>query len=320
MLLKDQVAVITGGSSGIGRAAALLFAKEGAALAILDRSPEGKEVSSEIERNGGSCLFIQTDVRSRQALTAAVEDIVDRFGRIDVLFSNAGINPRLGKIEDTTDEQWNEVIETNLRSCFDVIKAVIPHMVARRYGSIIATSSISGRVWAADHSVPYGVSKTGIEAIIKSVAAQYGPVGIRSNCVLPGFIETPLNWVKDPDVKERIINRIPLRRAGTPEDVAKVALFLASDLSSYVNGESIIVDGGFTLYLGARSTYAAMAHLSCGLFALAAEVWRPITWIAILPLAIGICPIGAAVVQFVRGFQAICVYQCETGAALCQPT
>ncbi|MGZ4032399.1 MAG: SDR family NAD(P)-dependent oxidoreductase, partial [Tumebacillaceae bacterium] len=98
-----------------------------------------------------------------------------------------------------------------------------------------------------DHSVPYGVTKTGIEAIVKSVAAQYGPFGVRSNCILPGFIETPLNWVTDAAVKERIVNRIPLRRAGTPEDVAKVALFLASDLSSYVNGDAIIVDGGFTI-------------------------------------------------------------------------
>lgn len=247
MLLQDQVAVVTGGSSGIGRATSLLFAKEGAAVVILDRSEEGERVEADIKGQGGQSWFLQVDLRDRPAIQETIERIMQRFMQIDVLFSNAGINPNIGNIENTTDALWAEILETNLQSAFDVIRAVVPHMSARKKGSIIATSSISGRVWAADHSVPYGVSKTGIEAIVKSVAVQYGPHGVRSNCVLPGFIETPLNWVKEQEVKERIINRIPLRRAGTPDDVAKAVLFLASDLSSYVNGASLIVDGGFTL-------------------------------------------------------------------------
>jgi 3-oxoacyl-[acyl-carrier protein] reductase len=246
-LLKDQVAIITGGSSGIGRASAQLFAREGATIVILDRLREGEEVCSQINQFGGKAIFFQVDVRDRDSLIESIKTVVDQLGTIDILFSNAGINPHIGKIENTSDEQWDDIIQINLRSCFDVIRAVIPYMKAKRKGTIIATSSISGRVWAADHSVPYGVSKTGIEAIVKSTAAQYGPDGIRSNCILPGFIETPLNWITDPSVKEKIIGRIPLRRSGTPEDVAKTALFLASDLSSYVNGASIIVDGGFTL-------------------------------------------------------------------------
>jgi 3-oxoacyl-[acyl-carrier protein] reductase len=246
-MLNNQIALVTGGGSGIGRAAALLFAEHGAKVAVLDRSEEGQLVANEIAKMGGASLFLHVDVRDGEAIRQAVQRTADHFGGLDVLFSNAGINPHIGTIEETTDEQWEDLIDINLRSCFEVIRVVVPHMREKGRGSIIATSSISGRVWAADHSVPYGVSKTGIEAIIKSVAKQYGPFGIRANCILPGFIETPLNWVKNPEVKERIFNRIPLRRGGTPEDVAKVALFLASDLASYVNGEAIVVDGGFTI-------------------------------------------------------------------------
>lgn len=243
MLLDNKVALITGGNSGIGKAAAELFADNGAQVVVLDKSITDRTEAS----SSNAITYFQADVRDQQAIKKIVDSVIDRFGKIDVLFSNAGINPHIGKIEDTQNEQWDEIIQTNLRSCFTLIREVIPCMKETKSGAIIGTSSISGRVWAADHSVPYGVAKTGIEAIIKSVAAQYGPDGIRSNCILPGFIETPLNWVTDEQVKANIMRRIPLRRAGTPLDVAKVALFLASDLSSYVNGESIIVDGGFTL-------------------------------------------------------------------------
>lgn len=247
MLLVDKTAIITGGSSGIGRAAAELFAKEGAHVHIFDRTPEGEEVSSRIRMSGGRCDFYRVDLRKKDELTDALQVVRETSSRIDILFSNAGVNPAIGKMEETTDEDWTELIETNLQSCFWLIREVLPTMVQQQSGTIIGTSSISGRIWASDHSVPYGVTKTGIEAIIKSVASQYGPMGIRSNCILPGFIETPLNWVQDEQQKDKIVSRIPLRRPGTPLDVAKVALFLASDLSSYVNGESIVVDGGFTL-------------------------------------------------------------------------
>lgn len=247
MLLVDQVAIITGGASGIGRAASLLFAGEGATVILMDRSENGIEVADEIRESGGRASFIRVDMRDQEAFHPHIQAIIDEFGSIDVLFSNAGINPHIGNIEDTSDESWSEILSTNLFTCFNVIREVVPYMTAQGHGSIVATSSISGRVWASDHSVPYGVTKTGIEAIIKSVAAQYGPKGIRANAILPGFIETPLNWVTDPEVKNRIVSRIPLRRAGNSEDVAKVALFLASSLSEYVNGASIIVDGGFTL-------------------------------------------------------------------------
>ncbi|PLS15433.1 hypothetical protein CVD28_22695 [Bacillus sp. M6-12] len=241
MLLENKVALITGGNSGIGEATTKLFVEHGAKVIVFD-----KNVNEDCELNQ-NVKCIKIDINEIEDVKKEITDIISKIGRIDILFSNAGINPNIGKIEETEDHLWEEILNTNLTSSFKIIREVIPYMKIQKYGTIIGTSSISGRVWAANHSVPYGVSKTGIEAIIKSVASQYGPDGIRSNCILPGFIETPLNWVKDESVKKNIFNRIPIRRAGTPIDVAKVALFLASDLSSYVNGESIIVDGGFTI-------------------------------------------------------------------------
>ena len=202
MLLVDQVAIITGGASGIGRAASLLFAEEGATVILMDRSESGIKVADEIRKAGRKATFIQIDIRDRDTLHHHIQEIIAEFGKIDVLFSNAGINPHIGNIAETSDESWGEILSTNLSTCFYVIREVVPHMATQRYGSIVATSSISGRVWASDHSVPYGVTKTGIEAIIKSVAAQYGPKGIRANAILPGFIETPLNWVTDPEAKK----------------------------------------------------------------------------------------------------------------------
>lgn len=241
MLLENKVALITGGNSGIGEATTKLFIEHGAKVIVFD-----KNISEEVENNQ-YITSIKIDITQIEDVRKEITDIISKFGRIDTLFSNAGINPNIGKIEETEDHHWDAILNTNLTSSFQIIREVIPYMKKQKYGTIIGTSSISGRVWAANHSVPYGVSKTGIEAIIKSIASQYGPDGIRSNCILPGFIETPLNWVKDESVKKSIFSRIPLRRAGTPKDVAKVVLFLASDLSSYVNGESIIVDGGFTI-------------------------------------------------------------------------
>jgi 3-oxoacyl-[acyl-carrier protein] reductase len=241
MLLENKIALITGGISGIGEATTKLFVEHGAKVIVFD-----KNVNDEVGNNQ-NITYIKIDITQIEDVKKEISDIISNFGRIDTLFSNAGINPNIGKIEETEDHHWEEILNTNLTSSFQIIREVIPYMKKQKCGTIIGTSSISGRVWAANHSVPYGVSKTGIEAIIKSIASQYGPDGIRSNCILPGFIETPLNWVKDESVKKNIFSRIPLRRAGTPTDVAKVALFLASELSSYVNGESIIVDGGFTI-------------------------------------------------------------------------
>ncbi len=244
--LEGKVVLITGAASGIGRATALLMASEGAAVALVDRSAGGSEVAAAIRESGGRALFLQADLAVADA-EAIVRETVEALGRLDVFFGNAGINPHLGDITETTLEDWDLITNIDLRAQFALCKAVVPHLAAQGGGSIILNASISGPIWGAEHSVPYGAAKAGVVGLVRSLAAQAGPKGIRVNAVLPGFIDTPLNWVTDPAVRERIIGRIPLRRAGQPEDVAKVVLFLASDDSAYVTGASLVVDGGFTL-------------------------------------------------------------------------
>lgn len=244
--LKGRAALITGAASGIGRATARLFAAEGAAVVLVDRAQGGAEVAAEIEANGGKAWFLQADLAEAD-LTAVVAEAVRRLGRLDIFFGNAGINPHLGDITETSLEAWDLITNIDLRAQFGLCKAVVPHMAAGGGGSVILNASISGPIWGADHSVPYGAAKAGIVGLVRSLAAQVGPRGIRVNAVLPGFIDTPLNWVTNPAVRERIIGRIPLRRSGTPEDVAKTVLFLASDDAAYVTGASLVVDGGFTL-------------------------------------------------------------------------
>lgn len=244
--LKGKAALITGAASGIGRATARLFAAEGAAVVLVDRAQGGAEVAAAIEANGGKAWFLQADLAEAD-LTAVVAEAVRRLGRLDIFFGNAGINPHLGDITETSLEAWDLITNIDLRAQFGLCKAVVPHMAAGGGGSVILNASISGPIWGADHSVPYGAAKAGIVGLVRSLAAQVGPRGIRVNAVLPGFIDTPLNWVTNPAVRERIIGRIPLRRSGTPEDVAKTVLFLASDDAAYVTGASLVVDGGFTL-------------------------------------------------------------------------
>lgn len=244
--LVGRVALVTGAASGIGRATALLFAAEGAAVAIVDRDAAGASVAAEIESNGGKAWFLQADLAEADPM-AVVDEAVQRSGRLDVFFGNAGVNPHLGDVTETSLEAWDLITHIDLRAQFGLCKGVIPHLAHGGGGSIILNASISGPIWGADHSIPYGAAKAGIVGLVRSLAAQVGPRGIRVNAVLPGFIDTPLNWVTDPAVRERIMGRIPLRRAGSPEDVAKTVLFLASDDAAYVTGASLVVDGGFTL-------------------------------------------------------------------------
>lgn len=244
--LKGRVALITGAASGIGRATAQLMAAEGALVVLVDRSEEGEAGLAQIESTGDKGWFLRTDIATADP-SLIVQEAVKRFGRLDIFFGNAGINPHLGDITATSMDAWDLVTNIDLRAQFGLCKAVVPVMEAGGGGSIILNASISGPIWGADHSIPYGAAKAGLVGLVRSLAAQVGPRGIRVNAVLPGFIDTPLNWVTDPAVRERVISRIPLRRAGQPADVAKTVLFLASDDAAYVTGASLVVDGGFTL-------------------------------------------------------------------------
>lgn len=242
-MLEGKTALVTGASRGIGRAIALRLASEGADIAFTyGRSEEkAQELASELEALGRKVLMISSDARDFSAAHKVVEQVMSEFGRIDILVNNAGLT-RDGLLLRMTEDQWDEVVEVNLKSVFNYSHAVMPVMARQRGGSIISISSVVGEAGNAGQS-NYCASKAGIIGFTKSIAKEMGPRGIRANCVAPGFILTDMTSVLSDELREQYVKSIPMRRAGTPEDVASVALFLASDLSSYVSGQVIDVSG-----------------------------------------------------------------------------
>jgi len=249
MRLEGKVALITGGTSGIGSATAIRFAAEGAAVAITGRNPErGEQVVQEIVANGGEALFIRSDVRSAEDCRHAVDQTLERFGKIDVLFNNAGVfHPK--SIPDCTEEEWDETIESSLKGAFLMSKYVLPSMIERGSGSIIHTSSGWG-ILGGDKAAAYCAAKGGLIVMAKAMAIDHGRDGIRVNCVCPGDVLTPM--LPDDAAKRGMAwddyavgaAERPLGRIGTVEDIANAVLYLASDESSFVTGESLVVDGG----------------------------------------------------------------------------
>jgi NAD(P)-dependent dehydrogenase (short-subunit alcohol dehydrogenase family) len=249
MRLEGKVALITGGTSGIGSATATRFAAEGAAVAITGRNAErGEKVVEEIVANGGEAVFIRADVRSAQDCRHSVDQTLKRFGKIDVLFNNAGVfHPK--SVPDCTEEEWDETIDSSLKGAFLMSKYVLPSMIQRGSGSIIHTSSGWG-ILGGDKAAAYCAAKGGLIVMAKAMAIDHGPDGIRVNCVCPGDVLTPMlpddaakrgmSW---DDYAAGAADR-PLGRIGTPEDIANAVLYLASDESSFVTGESLVVDGG----------------------------------------------------------------------------
>ena len=249
MRLKDKVALITGGTSGIGTATAVRFAREGAAVAITGRNVDrGEQVAQDIVANGGDAIFIQSDVRLAGDCRNAVDRTLERFGRIDILFNNAGVfHPKT--IPDCTEEEWDETIDSSLKGAFLMSKYTLPSMIERGSGSIIHTSSGWG-ILGGDKAAAYCAAKGGLIVMAKAMAIDHGPQGIRVNCVCPGDVLTPMlhddaekrgmTW---DDYAAGGANR-PLGRIGTVDEIADAVLFLASDESSFVTGESLVVDGG----------------------------------------------------------------------------
>lgn len=242
-LLDGKIALVTGASRGIGKAIALKLASEGADVAFTyGRSKDGAlAVAAEIEAMGRKAIAYASDARSFADAHSVVEQVVADFGRIDILVNNAGIT-KDGLLLRMTEEQWDDVIEVNLKSVFNYSQAVIPVMARQRSGSIICMSSVVGEHGNAGQC-NYSASKAGIIGLTKSIAKEMGARGIRANCIAPGFIETDMTAALPQELRDQYAKTIPMRRAGTPEDVAKVALFLASDLSSYVSGQVINVCG-----------------------------------------------------------------------------
>lgn len=242
-LLKGKVALITGASRGIGKAVALKFAEEGADIAFTDLKVIPETVS-EIEALGVKVKAYETNAADFAATEEVVGQIVADFGKIDILVNNAGIT-KDGLMLRMSEQQWDAVINVNLKSAFNYIHAVSPIMMRQRSGSIIGMSSIVGLHGNAGQC-NYASSKAGMIALHKSIAQELGPRGVRANCIAPGFIITEMTAALPEDVRKEWEKRIPLRRGGTPEDIAKVALFLGSDLSCYVSGQVIPVDGAMS--------------------------------------------------------------------------
>ena len=244
--LEGKVAIITGAGRGIGRATALLFASEGAKVVVADIDPEAaKKVADEIAASKGEALPTKVDVSSPEDAEKMAKAAVDAFGGIDVLVNNAGI------IRDKTllkmsHEEFNRVIEVNLKGVFNCTKAVVPHMLEKGSGVILNASSVVA-LYGNFGQTNYVASKCAVIGMTKVWARELGPKGIRVNAVAPGFITTNMTESIPEEVKNAIVSRIPLGRMGSPEDVAFVYLFLASDEARYINGAVISVDGGMTV-------------------------------------------------------------------------
>jgi len=249
MQLAGKVALITGGASGIGRAAALLFAREGAAIALADVNADaGQQVADEIIEAGGRVFFELTDVAASADCRRFVERAIREFGRIDVLFNNAGIIRR-STVLDLSEEDWDRVMAVNVKSIYLLSRAAIPHMQKAGGGAIVNTSSGWGLAGGGKAAV-YCASKGAVVLLTKAMAIDHGPHKIRVNCICPGDTDTPM--LREEARQLGVENsrffaesaKRPLGRAGTPEEIAQAVLYLASDTSSFVTGTALVVDGG----------------------------------------------------------------------------
>ena len=247
MRLENKAALISGGARGMGAVEARLFAKEGAKVVIGDVLEEdGRRVEAEINESGGQCVFVHLDVTDETSWNDAVNQVVSRFGKLDILVNNAGIY-RTHNVTDTSVEEWDQVMDINAKGVFLGAKAAIPEMRKAGGGSIVNISSVAGLI--GNHfSSAYTASKGAVRLFTKSTAVQYARDGIRSNSVHPGTIETQMTAeiLSSPDYRQDRIDRTPLGRLGTPEDVAYGVLFLASDESSFMTGAELVIDGGRT--------------------------------------------------------------------------
>jgi len=245
-----RVAVITGGGAGIGRDSALAFAREGAAVAVVDVRGERAEQTAELIRQaGGQAAAFGCDVRSQHDVEETVAEIVTRFRRIDALFNNAGTT-RPGDVVSVSLADWDMVLDVNLRGTFLVSRTIVPHMLARGSGAIINMGSIDGLAGDANMAA-YNAAKAAVVNLSRSMAIDFGPRGIRTNCICPGAVGTPAVLRMFTEASRTAMEAAtPIGRIGRPGDIASLAVFLASDDASYINGASIVADGGLTARTG----------------------------------------------------------------------
>jgi NAD(P)-dependent dehydrogenase (short-subunit alcohol dehydrogenase family) len=254
MLLKNRVAIITGGVRGIGKGIALKFAEEGCSVVVTDIIDAGETIK-EISDKGADASFIQCDVTRADEVAALVSRTIERYGKVDILVNNAGIGPQPRFFCEVPEDEWDRVLAVNLKAAFLCCKAVVPHMQERKYGKIVNISSLVA-VMPLMPNVHYTASKAGLMGLTADLALQLAPFNICVNAILPGLVATPL-WdsvIPSGTPKEAFFDgvaramAIPMQRAGTPEDMARVALFYASYLSDYVTGDRVIAGGGSPLW------------------------------------------------------------------------
>ncbi len=253
---NGKAGVVTGAGSGIGRATAIGYARAGGAVVVADfNETAARAVADEIAGFGGSAAAIRADLSRQADIDGALRFAVEKFGRLDFLHNNAFAFPPgvslMVRLADTTDASWDHTLNIGLTACFRAMRAAIPIMRGNGGGAIVNTASISG-LFADQGIAAYNAVKAGLINLTRVVAVEYGRYGIRANCVCPGVIATPLiaSAIATPGVSEKMAKRIPLKRLGTPEDVANVVLFLASDLAGFVTGAAYVVDGGQTIDTG----------------------------------------------------------------------
>jgi 3-oxoacyl-[acyl-carrier protein] reductase len=246
-MLNNKSVLITGASRGIGRAIALYFAKNGAKVAVNYSGSEAKanEVVEEIKANGGTAFSIKADISSSEDVTNMVKSVIDEFGSLDVLVNNAGIT-RDNLLMRMKEEDWDAVINTNLKGVFLTTKAVTRQMMKQRNGRIINIASIVGVSGNAGQA-NYVAAKAGVIGLTKTTAKELSSRGITVNAIAPGFIETDMTGKLEEGIKEDMLRNIPLARFGQPDDIAAAAAFLASDVSSYITGQTLHVDGGMVM-------------------------------------------------------------------------
>lgn len=240
--LQDRVAIITGGARGIGKATAQIFTKEGAKVILWDMLDAGEDTASELRDQGYEAEFMKLSVTDVPALEAAAQQIMKKYGQIDILINNAGIT-RDRSLLKMSHQEWNQVIDVNLTGVFNCTKAVAPYMVEKKYGRIVCTSSVVG-ITGNFGQTNYSATKAAIIGMVKTWAKELGKHNITANAVAPGFILTDMTDMIPEEVRNQSIAAIPLRRMGMPEDIALAYLYLASDEASYVNGHTLSVNGG----------------------------------------------------------------------------